>query len=409
MTNPGGGITRPVIPPRASAGLSEAMTQEINPSAVLRRWGIIKGIRSNGTVDVNVAGTDVIGVRRLASYNPTFDERVQIDVVGTDMVVTGATAPSPKNQNWRTATVTAIATNGTLTLKFDDNSVLPGVTRLASYNPIVNDVVQVEQSGSGGTYVVVGPVLYSSTVTQQAFLRRPTGDIEISIRKTAKPGTLLLDGSPVSRTDYANLFRWVQDQGLLGTTTTPNLFGPGNGTTTFTLPDFRGRVLSGADATNPLGKAFGALTTARTSSASITTANLPNHTHTVSDHPGHTHPLSGTANSDGFHNHTAGQTSFIQHITDHGGHASGKIGSNAGPGTGWTFPDFYGNEYSSQHDHDAPNTDSGGTHSHSLSGTAGNNTAQTHTVQSSGGSATPTPVSMNVDQPSYSVNYLIWI
>lgn len=52
----------------------------------------------------------------------------------------------------------------------------------------------------------------------------------------APAGYLLCDGSAVSRTTYADLFA------VVGTS-----FGSGNGSTTFTLPDFRGRFLRGVD------------------------------------------------------------------------------------------------------------------------------------------------------------------
>jgi microcystin-dependent protein len=48
---------------------------------------------------------------------------------------------------------------------------------------------------------------------------------------TAPTGWLLADGSAVSRTTYASLFA------VVGTT-----YGAGNGTTTFNIPDMRGRV-----------------------------------------------------------------------------------------------------------------------------------------------------------------------
>jgi microcystin-dependent protein len=401
-----GGIVRPVIPPRASAGLSEAMTQDINPSAVLRRWGIIKGIRSNGTVDVYVAGQTITAVRRLASYNPTFDERVQIDVVGTDMVVVGATAPSPKNQNWRQATVTAIATNETVTVKFsDDNVIAAGLTRLSTYNPSVNDVVQVGQSTDSGTYIVIGPVRGNL----QPYLRRPVGDIEMTIRKSAKPGTLLLDGAEISRTTYADLFAWVQAQGLLTTATAPNnLFGAGNGTSTFVLPNFQGKVPVGADpTTNPVGKVFGSAT------HSITSANLPNHTHTVDPHPGHTHTLSGTSGGGGQHYHeTDARTSadgyHDNHFPDYsydimtngpvGGAISGRLARQPNGESG--------RRPYAAHNHGVPDNSTEPNHTHAIQGTANANTAQTHNVQSSGGSATPTAISNQ--PPSYAVNYLIW-
>src|SRR5688572_13958247 len=47
---------------------------------------------------------------------------------------------------------------------------------------------------------------------------------------------LLCDGSAVSRTTYANLFA------VIGTT-----YGSGDGSTTFNLPDLRGRTVAGKD------------------------------------------------------------------------------------------------------------------------------------------------------------------
>lgn len=123
--------------------------------------------------------------------------------------------------------------------------------------------------------------------------RRPTGDIEPTLRATAKPGTLLLQGQTVSRADYPDLWEWVQANGQGGGLAAG--FGPGNGTTTFTLPDMRGRVLVGAGAvggsgTNHAFGAIGGLTTVQ-----LTVAEMPSHNHSISsgstgssgDHSGH--------------------------------------------------------------------------------------------------------------------------
>lgn len=55
---------------------------------------------------------------------------------------------------------------------------------------------------------------------------------------TCPTGTLLADGSAISRTTYSDLFASI------GTT-----HGSGDGTTTFNLPDYRGRFLRGVDGT----------------------------------------------------------------------------------------------------------------------------------------------------------------
>jgi microcystin-dependent protein len=367
------------------------MVQEINPSAVLRRWGIVTAIRVNGTVDVDVAGVEVSAVKRIASYNPVVGERVQIDVVGTDMVVVGATAPSPRNQttNIRVATVTTIQTNGLLNVTFDDGQIATGLQRMATYNPTVNDVVQVLQSGSTTKFIVLGP-LYGNT---QPYLRRPTGDIEQTIRKTPKPGTLFLNGDSIKRADYPALFAWVQAQGLLQTPTVPNLFGMGDQSTTFVLPDLRGKVMVGADTAFPLGATSGA----ESESITIANANLPAHKHnttvTLSQHEGHGHAI---------FNRTGGHAHGIGGAGEHTGHFNGgglyAAGGFAGP-IGSAF--WVGN-------HVHGNTVEPVAHTLELS-VEGQGKPHTVTVgETTVGATTPTPLAINKRQPSYSVNYLIY-
>lgn len=64
----------------------------------------------------------------------------------------------------------------------------------------------------------------------------PPGVIHPYAGGTVPTGYLLCDGSAISRTTYSALFA------AIGTA-----FGEGNGSTTFNLPDFRGRFLRGAD------------------------------------------------------------------------------------------------------------------------------------------------------------------
>ena len=81
----------------------------------------------------------------------------------------------------------------------------------------------------------------------------PTGAVLPYAGSSAPTGFLLCDGSAVSRTTYANLFA------VIGTT-----YGAGDGSTTFNLPNFKGRVGVGFDANqtefNALGKTGGAKT-----------------------------------------------------------------------------------------------------------------------------------------------------
>lgn len=68
------------------------------------------------------------------------------------------------------------------------------------------------------------------------------GDIIPHFGTTAPPGTLVCDGSEVSREAYAELYEEIG-----------SLCGQGDGSTTFNLPDLRGRWMMGADATHDVG------------------------------------------------------------------------------------------------------------------------------------------------------------
>lgn len=94
----------------------------------------------------------------------------------------------------------------------------------------------------------------------------PIGSGKLWFTDTPPAGWLLCQGQAVSRTTYAALFA------LIGTT-----YGAGNGSTTFNLPDLRGRVPVGKSSDtefDALGKTFG------TKTHTLTIAEMPSHTHT---------------------------------------------------------------------------------------------------------------------------------
>jgi microcystin-dependent protein len=64
----------------------------------------------------------------------------------------------------------------------------------------------------------------------------PPGVIQAYGGTSAPSGFLMCDGSTVSRTTYSNLFTAIS-----------TAFGNGDGSTTFNVPDFRGRFLRGVD------------------------------------------------------------------------------------------------------------------------------------------------------------------
>jgi len=94
------------------------------------------------------------------------------------------------------------------------------------------------------------------------------GFIRIHAGLTAPWGWLICDGSAVSRTIYSALFD------VIG-----NSYGAGDGSTTFNLPNLKGRVPLGLDVEqtefDTLGKTGGAKTHA------LTTEQMPSHSHYV--------------------------------------------------------------------------------------------------------------------------------
>ena len=74
----------------------------------------------------------------------------------------------------------------------------------------------------------------------------PVGSIYWYASTTIPDGFLLCDGSKIGRTDYASLFA------VIGT-----VFGPGDGSTTFSLPDLRARFIRGSSTNSEYDAMFG--------------------------------------------------------------------------------------------------------------------------------------------------------
>ena len=123
----------------------------------------------------------------------------------------------------------------------------------------------------------------TSNIQTQINTIMPSGVLMPYGGSSAPTGFLLCDGSAVSRSTYADLFS------AIGTT-----YGAGNGSTTFNIPDLRGRVIAGQDdmggsSANRLTNQSGGLNgdtlggTGGSETHTLTTAQLASHTHSFSD------------------------------------------------------------------------------------------------------------------------------
>ena len=106
--------------------------------------------------------------------------------------------------------------------------------------------------------------IFNSDITGFAGKSTPAGTVLIYAGASVPEGYLLCNGAAISRTEYDVLFE------VIGTT-----YGAGNGTTTFNLPDLRGRVVIGVSGTHAIGTTGGAET------VTLTAQQIPSHNHSI--------------------------------------------------------------------------------------------------------------------------------
>jgi microcystin-dependent protein len=200
----------------------------------------------------------------------------------------------------------------------------------------------------------------------------PAGSIMAWGGSTAPANWLICDGSAISRSNYASLFNAIGTQ-----------YGTGDGSTTFNLPDLRGRVPVGKNAAT-----FGTLgATGGSETVTLIEANLPSHTHTgtTAGAGNHTHTFSGSTNTTGAHTHSLSGSN--------GGSANlgPSVTSNSNGDFGYLL--------------NGGRANSAGDHSHTYSGTTSDiSTTHTHTFTTN---ATGSGTAVNNLQPYQIVNYII--
>ena len=156
-----------------------------------------------------------------------------------------------------------------------------GVSHSEGTNEMIADIYNAwEKLGTGASVpTTAGDVLYVTATGATAYgpRGRVVGEVVDFAGTSAPTGWLMCYGQAVSRTTYAALFA-----------VTSTTYGVGDGTTTFNLPDLRGRVVAGKDdmggssanrLTSPInGDNLGAA--GGSQSHTLTTSEMPSHSHT---------------------------------------------------------------------------------------------------------------------------------
>ena len=148
---------------------------------------------------------------------------------------------------------------------------------VGAINEVLSSIPNANKVPTGGT---AGQILSKNSATDYDMVwtdltigdNEPVGSIKLYGGATAPNGYLFAQGQEVSRTTYSELFS------IYGTA-----FGEGDGSTTFNLPNLKGKVVVGLDETdtdfNSLGKTGGSKTHTQT------VAEMPSHTHSTTVGP----------------------------------------------------------------------------------------------------------------------------
>ena len=213
----------------------------------------------------------------------------------------------------------------------------------------------------------------------------PAGTVMAYAGSTAPSGWMFCDGSAVSRSTYSTLYS------AIGTT-----YGTGNGSTTFNVPDLRGRTIFGKDDMGGVAASrlntSGGLTASNTLGAtggnqtiSLGLTNIPSHNHTFTG--------TSVSTSSDAHSHTYYDAYFAENF-------SGGVGGNA----------RYGTSANTDNDNNFYWRTASNTHSQSQSGISTSSDAHSHTVTANGTiGSTGSGTAFSTLNPALILNYIIKI
>lgn len=296
---------------------------------------------------MTVTETDAVAADEPAELDPALVELLEklgpafLEVAKAAVTESIAAVPTP---TFRPGDVQGIDPAARTASVLIDGDTAPITAQILTDLPGVNDRVMVTFVPPSSVFVTG---LISASGVPPGSVQAYAGPIthhpgaESSATSGAPPrGWLWCAGQTVSRATYSALFAAIGET-----------YGSGDGSTTFAVPDFRGRVPVGLD--NMGGTDAGRLAASNTlggtgGSNTISTSQLPSHAHDLGSHShswSGSGSLSGASTSyDGSHNHTA----------------SNLVSATAGVAAGTDYTGDVGTtSFGTSYD---------GTHSHSVSG-----------------------------------------
>ncbi len=250
--------------------------------------------------------------------------------------------------------VESLATSGQTALAVQHNSLRTDVATALTDRVMRNGSAPMSAPLKGVDGTSVAPAFAFTSEPTLGFYRSGAGAISVAggaltgllpvglgpmpwSGRVAPAGWILAEGQQISRTTYAALWAFASVEISTGNT----LWNNGNGTTTFGIPDCRGRVMAGRDSgagrltsASDVGVAFGAQTVA------LAAANNGPHSHTnfLSD-PGHQHTYvdrGATSNTfQGGSSGTIADDTSDTYATDYS--TTGLTITNASSGSGTPF------------------------------------------------------------------------
>jgi len=262
----------------------------------------------SGTVPSGNIGNDsvALGTKTTGDYVATVAASTGVTVSGgtgegsTATISIGQAVATTSSPQFVGVTATGTVSANAVSVTNGVGAASATITGTTATSVLTVDGIEIDTTGASSNQVLAyNGTKFAPTAPSSASM--PTGSISMWSTATAPTDWLLCDGSAVSRTTYATLF------GVISTT-----YGTGDGSTTFNLPNLKGRIPVGRDSAQTefdvLGETGGAKT------HTLVTAEMPSHTHTQN---AHTHIQDSHNHTQNSHNHTQDSHNHTQNAHNH--------------------------------------------------------------------------------------------